>query len=155
MFHRLCATTHANILAGTCPWCGREIVNGQPKADSTPERPAFYRDEIVIDRSGVRPSYSAASGEASDDVAFTEEFPSTPGAGKSFLDKVLSVLEDQGWAQRNIFAAHMAIEEMLVQAIKHSNDESTVHRIRVAVGLSTRTIRISIIRRKNDGTSNA
>ena len=29
-----CATAHARLLAGTCPWCGRPIVNGRVIEDS-------------------------------------------------------------------------------------------------------------------------
>ena len=26
----LCATSHASLIAGCCPWCGRTIVHGEP-----------------------------------------------------------------------------------------------------------------------------
>lgn len=30
----LCQSTHAKMIAGTCPWCGRAILNGFPEDES-------------------------------------------------------------------------------------------------------------------------
>ena len=29
MFRNLCQFVHKDLVAGTCPWCGRAIINGQ------------------------------------------------------------------------------------------------------------------------------
>ena len=30
----LCASTHSKLIAGTCPWCGRDIIRGKLRDDS-------------------------------------------------------------------------------------------------------------------------
>jgi serine/threonine-protein kinase RsbW len=56
--------------------------------------------------------------------------PSENGAGKRLLDEVLEQLATQEWNQRDIFGVHLALEEALVNAIKHGNgcdSSKTVH----------------------------
>jgi len=47
--------------------------------------------------------------------------PSDNGAGKQVLDEVLEQLATHEWGQHDIFGVHLALEEALVNAIKHGN----------------------------------
>lgn len=47
--------------------------------------------------------------------------PSDPTAGRQVMDEVLAKLEHFGWVARDIFSIHLAMEEALVNAIKHGN----------------------------------
>ncbi len=47
--------------------------------------------------------------------------PSDPAAGRRVMDEVLAKLEHLGWVSRDIFSIHLAMEEALVNAIKHGN----------------------------------
>lgn len=55
-----------------------------------------------------------------------ESIPSETGAGKRILDLVLRQLHQRQWVEHDIFGVHLAMEEALVNAIKHGNrmDES-------------------------------
>lgn len=55
-----------------------------------------------------------------------ESIPSETGAGKRILDLVLGQLHQRQWVEHDIFGVHLAMEEALVNAIKHGNrmDES-------------------------------
>lgn len=55
-----------------------------------------------------------------------ESFPSRTAEGKRILESVLSRLETENWFPHDIFGIHLALEEALVNAVKHGNrlDES-------------------------------
>lgn len=48
-------------------------------------------------------------------------FASDPQAGKEVLEDVLAALERLQWVPHDIFSVHLAMEEALVNAIKHGN----------------------------------
>jgi len=73
-----------------------------------------------------------------------ETFLSETGAGKRLLDEVLAQLEAQQWPQRDIFGAHMALEEALVNAIKHGNCCDASKKVHVTCTLWTDCLRIVI-----------
>jgi serine/threonine-protein kinase RsbW len=47
--------------------------------------------------------------------------PSTAEEGKLLLDEVIRRLEEHSWQELEIFGVHLAVEEALVNAIKHGN----------------------------------
>ncbi|MBX7168354.1 MAG: ATP-binding protein [Pirellulales bacterium] len=47
--------------------------------------------------------------------------PSDPQAGKQVLDALLAALSRHEWVERDIFSVHLAMEEALVNAIRHGN----------------------------------
>jgi serine/threonine-protein kinase RsbW len=57
--------------------------------------------------------------------------PSLRGAGKPFIGELLAELSRCGWSDQEIFGVHLAVEEALVNAIKHGNrlDESKQVRV--------------------------
>jgi serine/threonine-protein kinase RsbW len=48
-------------------------------------------------------------------------FPSVRGAGKPFINELLRELSRKGWSDQEIFGVHLAVEEAVVNAIKHGN----------------------------------
>lgn len=50
-----------------------------------------------------------------------EEIPSKVEAGRDILQSMLSQLETQEWPDRDVFGIHLAVEEALVNAIRHGN----------------------------------
>jgi len=51
----------------------------------------------------------------------SEVLPSQLGAGDRFLDDLLQRLESLDWCQRDAFGIRLAVEEALVNAIRHGN----------------------------------
>lgn len=47
--------------------------------------------------------------------------PSNMEAGRRILAELLRELETAGWSRRDVFAVHLAMEESLVNAIRHGN----------------------------------
>jgi serine/threonine-protein kinase RsbW len=56
--------------------------------------------------------------------------PSDAAAGKRAVDELLARLKEHDWLENDIFGIHLAVEEALVNAIKHGNqydDRKQVH----------------------------
>lgn len=70
--------------------------------------------------------------------------PSDTGAGKQVLDQVLAQLATHQWGQRDIFGVHLALEEALVNAIKHGNRCDASKTVRVVCELSLNKLHIQI-----------
>jgi serine/threonine-protein kinase RsbW len=62
--------------------------------------------------------------------------PSENGAGKKVLDEILGQLAVHDWGQRDIFSVHLALEEALVNAIKHGNNCDVSKSVHVVCELS-------------------
>ena len=48
-------------------------------------------------------------------------FPSDAALGHAAIAELLAELENAGWATRDIYGIHLALEEALVNAIRHGN----------------------------------
>ncbi len=70
--------------------------------------------------------------------------PSETGAGKAFLDDLLRNLEVNDWQQNDIFAIHLAMEEAIVNAIKHGNRYDATKRVFITCKVSTQQFWIRI-----------
>jgi serine/threonine-protein kinase RsbW len=70
--------------------------------------------------------------------------PSETGAGKSFLDELLVNLEAHQWVQHDIFGIHLAMEEALVNAIKHGNRHDATKHVHICCKLSPQRLWIRI-----------
>jgi serine/threonine-protein kinase RsbW len=62
-------------------------------------------------------------------------FPSVRGAGKPFINELLQELSRKGWSNQEIFGVHLAVEEALVNAIKHGNRLDENKQVRVCCRL--------------------
>ena len=49
------------------------------------------------------------------------ELPSERGAGHRFLEELLNRFETENWTPRDLFGIRLALEEAIVNAIKHGN----------------------------------
>lgn len=52
---------------------------------------------------------------------FEARVPSVTGAGQPMLSELLAALAREEWSERDIFGVHLAVEEALVNAIRHGN----------------------------------
>jgi serine/threonine-protein kinase RsbW len=77
-----------------------------------------------------------------------EEFeifiPSDTTAGQSVQDRIVRFLEDLQYNDRDVFGIRLAMEEALVNAIKHGNRMDPQKSVRIACRISHRKIRIEI-----------
>jgi serine/threonine-protein kinase RsbW len=69
---------------------------------------------------------------------------SQTGAGTPVLQEVLEQLEKHHWVQHDIFSVHLAMEEALVNAIRHGNRLDTTKHVHVACRMTPDLIRIEI-----------
>ncbi len=65
-----------------------------------------------------------------------QSIPSEPGAGKRVLEELVQALEHLGWDQHGVFSINLAVEEALVNAIRHGNRLDSNKRVEVACKLS-------------------
>jgi serine/threonine-protein kinase RsbW len=70
--------------------------------------------------------------------------PSENVAGKKVLDEILGQLATHDWGQRDIFSVHLALEEALVNAIKHGNNCDTSKSVHVVCELTTDRLFVQI-----------
>ena len=64
--------------------------------------------------------------------------------GRVIIEEVLAALRAQDWDPHDIFGVHVALEEALVNAIKHGNHFSKEKQVRVGCGISATLVRIEI-----------
>lgn len=67
---------------------------------------------------------------------FDKRIPSIPDCGVEVIREILMQLEKNQWSEKDMFGVHMAMEEAVMNAIKHGNklDENKV--VHVLVSLS-------------------
>ncbi len=65
-------------------------------------------------------------------------------AGRRLLEEVLAQLEAQHWGKRDLFGVHLAMEEALVNAIKHGNRRDPNKHVQVSCRISPDFVRIQI-----------
>jgi serine/threonine-protein kinase RsbW len=72
-------------------------------------------------------------------------FPSIRGAGKPFINDLLRELSSAGWSDQEIFGVHLAVEEAVVNAIKHGNQLDENKQVSVSCRLLRDRLWIEII----------
>lgn len=73
-----------------------------------------------------------------------ERIPSRTAEGKRILENVLRQLETENWFPHEIFGVHLAMEEALVNAIKHGNRYDDAKRVEVVCKLSSEKFYLKI-----------
>ena len=68
------------------------------------------------------------------------EIPSEHGSGEGVVRDVLSQLERLGWIEQDMFGVHLALEEAMVNAIKHGNGMDVSKRVHVICKISAARI---------------
>ena len=70
--------------------------------------------------------------------------PSNYAAGKSVIDQLLAALRRAQWNEHEIFGVHLAVEEAVVNAIRHGNRLDENKFVRVNFRLTTERLRVEI-----------
>ncbi len=73
-----------------------------------------------------------------------QTLPSSIEAGHQFIREVLARLEAAHWTSQDIFGVHLALEEAVVNAIKHGNRLDCRKQVSISCKLSADTFWISI-----------
>jgi len=77
------------------------------------------------------------------------DIPNDAAAAKKVIEDVLGLLNKNNWQEQDVFGVHLALEEAVVNAIKHGNQNEASRRVRIAYKLSPRVLRIEI---EDEGT---
>jgi serine/threonine-protein kinase RsbW len=72
------------------------------------------------------------------------QIPSKTGAGQSLVEEVVRHLEEQHWDQHEIFSVQLAMEEALVNAVKHGNRMDLSKKVHVKCRMSADRLRVEI-----------
>ncbi len=67
----------------------------------------------------------------------------TANAGQ-ILDQLLEQMQLQGWQDHDVFAVHLAVEEALVNAIKHGNRKDATKSVVVSMTVSPEQVTVAI-----------
>src|SRR4051794_6353236 len=74
-----------------------------------------------------------------------QRIPSRTQAAEPVIDALLAQLESERWNSQEVFGVHLAVEEALVNAIKHGNKEDPDKSVFVRVQTSPVQLRIEIV----------
>lgn len=70
--------------------------------------------------------------------------PSDSAEGKALISELLAELTQLSWGEHELFGVHLAVEEALVNAIKHGNRNDRSKQVHVVLKLAEQDIRIEI-----------
>ena len=76
--------------------------------------------------------------------SFEQRIASDPAEGRMVVAQLLEELERQEWAESDVFAVHLALEEALVNAIKHGNQRDPAKGVTVVCRAKPDRIQICI-----------
>ncbi len=65
-----------------------------------------------------------------------ETFASEPDGANTLTRRILDQLESMGWSEQDVFGVHLALEEALMNAIKHGNRRDPSKKVHLMVELS-------------------
>ena len=71
-------------------------------------------------------------------------FPSDTSQGRAVQERIVGMMEEHGFAPRDVFGVRLALEEALVNAIKHGNKMDPNKNVRVRWRLDNEHIRVSV-----------
>lgn len=88
----------------------------------------------------------------SDEWAWTldKNIPSDTGEARQILDELLAKLSENGWGEEHTFGIHLAVEEALMNAIKHGNQRDPEKSVYVFYGVTPENLRI-VVEDEGDG----
>lgn len=70
--------------------------------------------------------------------------PSVTSAGEAIQERILKALNDLEYSPRDVFSVRLALEEALVNAIKHGNAMDPDKNVRITCEVSVEQVRIEI-----------
>ncbi|MEM7456829.1 MAG: ATP-binding protein [Planctomycetota bacterium] len=68
---------------------------------------------------------------------FQESIPSDPNRGVEVILSLINRLEKNSWPSRDVFGVHMAMEEAVMNAIKHGNQRDPQKLVHIEIELTT------------------
>ena len=77
-------------------------------------------------------------------VLLQKRIPSDPLAGREVMEELLRQLDKIDWLAEELFGVHLAVEEALVNAIKHGNREDVSKLVYFVCRVSSERLRIEI-----------
>ena len=88
----------------------------------------------------------------SHDWIFSEEWktPSDTGDARKILDTILTKLGEHGWGEEHTFGIHLAVEEALMNAIKHGNQRNPEKYVTVQFRFTAKILQI-VVEDEGDG----
>jgi serine/threonine-protein kinase RsbW len=78
------------------------------------------------------------------DWSLHEHIPSSSDSGHELIERYIKVLEQFGWEGRDLFHVQLAVEEAIVNAITHGNQESPDKTVEVELHVSRHATAIRI-----------
>ncbi len=75
---------------------------------------------------------------------FQVAIPSKTGEGQAVQERIISRLEELEYSAREVFGVRLALEEALVNAIKHGNRMDPAKKVRVECRVSSESVWICI-----------
>ena len=72
------------------------------------------------------------------------KIPSDTKQGRAVLDELLSQLQRHEWAEHDVFGVHLAVEEALVNAIRHGNQNDPSKNVEVKCHMTSERLRVEI-----------
>jgi serine/threonine-protein kinase RsbW len=76
--------------------------------------------------------------------AFDLSIPSETAQGQAVQERIVGILEQMGYSQKDVFGVKLALEEALVNAIKHGNGMDPNKSVQVSCRVSQEEARITI-----------
>ena len=73
-----------------------------------------------------------------------QRIASDTGEGREVVSRILAALAAADWAEHDIFAVHLAMEEALVNAIKHGNHRDPSKTVEVACRISKNRVQVRV-----------
>lgn len=70
--------------------------------------------------------------------------PSDTSATSGAIEPLLARLQDESWNDRDVFGVHLAVEEALVNAIKHGNREDAAKSVQIEYRTTSDCVQIEI-----------
>jgi serine/threonine-protein kinase RsbW len=76
--------------------------------------------------------------------SYDNAIPSDTTEGKRVVEELLKQLHRHEWAEHDVFGIHLAVEEAIVNAIKHGNQDDPAKLVHVLIELSKDKMRIQV-----------
>jgi len=95
--------------------------------------------------SNKSPTAAGSNGRApTAEELISVSIPSDTAAGQELQERIIAVLESLNYPPRDVFGVRLALEEALVNAIKHGNRMDPEKRVQVECRINSTQIRIEI-----------
>lgn len=87
---------------------------------------------------------NASEANSAGDDDFHVTIPSDTAAGQKVQERIVALLEQLNYPDRDVFGVRLALEEALVNAIKHGNRQDPDKQVRVECQISAERVLIEI-----------